>query len=122
MSDSTKEQALSVYDIVISAEFNSICPQGLLGIILHQEYNDFARKTASVIVFENLQFADFLESDLGSAFIRTEYNTGEILKGIAFNNDNDITRAIKSGVLKRVFERIRQNLSDAEAKNATTPS
>ena len=58
-----------------------------------------------------------MDDDIDNAFIRTEYNTGEILNGISFNNDNDITAAIKSGVIKKVFEIIRGNLATVEAQS-----
>lgn len=111
---------LSTFDIIISTPDNPICPANLLGVVLHQEYNSFARKTASVIVFENLQFADFLDVDIDASFNKTGYNTGDILKGIPLYNDGDVTNAIKSGVIKIVFETIRKNLKEAE--NETQPS
>lgn len=122
MSDLNQESILSVFDIVISTENNSISPHGLLGIVLNQQYNSFARKQASVIVFENGAFADFLDVDVDEEFIITTFNTGHLLKGIAFNNDNDITNAVSSGVIKKVFSTIRDNLVTEGEHHDATPT
>jgi hypothetical protein len=114
MSQDNEISKMTVFGIVISSENNSISPQGNLGIVLNQQYNSFARKTASVIVFENKQFGDFLDVDIDDEFFLTSFNTGDMLRGIAFNNDNDITNAIQSGVLCKVFESIRQHLEKAQ--------